>query len=521
MNNLKKYFDFAFFGALALFFIVVYSHYWLTDPVLQRDDILLIRPLDQIRSFGEYLQFAMNNTVLDVQPLRDLTLWINLKFQHMLGYPFFHAVNFLIFFVSIILFRKLLKVLEFSSQAIYLSLLIYSIHPVMVSATGWISARKHSLALVFLLLSLISFIKEKKITIPMIGWFFLSVLSHQIFILFPVWVFLYSKYKKFPQDKTKFSILAAVGFLLFALGTYKTFVMGMGNTTYETFSFFENISRFILSSGRAMSLLLFPVSISGAYDQGHPLNLLGIPLIVMTMAVFYKQKAWDSLLWILLGALAYALTYIAFVNDTYLYLPLICLLIAFNYSFRARPLKLPSVIKNFVLIFCLSLLVLKTISASKMWKSDLDLWRYSWENEGSPYSQIQLSQSLIPLDQEKGIEFLRAGARNFDLVSHREILKYFLTTIYTSNLPIEKKIEIMKECYVDHIIYNSWYGLTLAEGNDFEMREGTGMLKKVLEPEENYVEGSDGRKIYASLKYLCRNFPGKDVVCKELNITSY
>ncbi len=521
MNYLKKHSDFVFFSINLIFFGFLYRDYWFTDPVLMRDDLTLLSPFNNLRDFDEYIRLVLNNTILDVQPVRDLSFWMNLQFQKLAGFPFFHVFNFLIFFTSIILFRNLLKLLGFNAGTIYLSLIIYSVHPVMVSATGWISARKHSLALVFILLALLSFLREKKIRYMTLVWFILSALSHQIFILFPLWLFVYFKAKRLPLEKMRFVLLSIAGGFILFLGTYKTFVLGMGNTTYETFSIFENLSRFILSVGRAVSLLFFPVSISGAYDQGNPLNLLGIPLLVIMSALFIKKKAWDSLIWISLGALAYALTVIAFVNDTYLYLPLITLIIAFNYYFTQNPLPIKPVLKNAFLIFAISLLTLKTISASKMWKSDFVLWRYSYENEGSPYTQILLSVYLMPYDQDKGLEFLRAGAKNFDLTSHLEILKFFLTTIYNSNIPLQTKIEVLKECYIDNVIYNSYYGLTLVEGNEAQTQEGISILKRILKPEETYLEGTDGRKIYTGLRYLCENFPGKKVICEELSINSF
>jgi hypothetical protein len=66
MNLVFRHLPTILFSLLALFFLSLYSQYWRLDPVLKGDDILLISPLEE---------------------LRDLTLWIDLKFQHSFGHP--------------------------------------------------------------------------------------------------------------------------------------------------------------------------------------------------------------------------------------------------------------------------------------------------------------------------------------------------------------------------------------------------------------------------------------------------
>jgi hypothetical protein len=165
--------------------------------------------------------------------------------------------------------------------------------------------------------------------------------------------------------------------------------------------------------------------------------------------------------------------------------------------------------------------MIKTISASGMWKSDFNLWKYSFENEKSPYTQILLSRSVIPVEREKGMQMLIDGIRNFDLSTHENITLFFLKTVYTSPMTIDKKIEILREKFIDTTFYRLYFGVTLAEGNKDEMREGIQMLRPILKPEETYAEGTEEKKIYSSLKYLCKNIPGKETICKELSINFF
>jgi hypothetical protein len=292
----------------------------------------------------------------------------------------------------------------------------------------------------------------------------------------------------------------------------------MGNVTYEDYTLAENISRYVLSVGRSMSLLLVPISISAAYDQGNLLNLAGIPLIVLTLFLFRKGKE-DTLLWLLLAALSHILTYIAFVHDTYLYLTLICLLVAGNFYFQNNPLKLAKEGKLAIPLIFLAFFTYKTIDASKMWLTDLGLWQYSHANEKSPYSAIILASHLMPHDEELGLSFLEWGAENFNFFSHRPLLIFFLHTVYTSSIPIERKIKILEDSSIDHEIYKGYLGLTFLEGSHQQMEKGVAILKPLLLPESEYTPDSEGIKILKSIKYLCKNIPGKAEACDRLGIT--
>lgn len=507
------------YAFLAVFFGLLYRDYFIYDPVLKRDDQLLVKPLTSVSSLGDYIELLANNIITDVQPVRDLSLLLDIQWQRLTGIPSFHAVNFLLFFLILFLFQRLLRTLQFSFQAQIVSLSILAAHPLMVSAVGWISSRKHTLAVIFILLTLLSYLKNKKITSATFIYFALSILSHQMFVLFPLWLVLYIHFKDEKKDWPKLiGLMTLAAFVLF-LGTFKTFYLGMGNVTYRDYSVIENISRYILSVGRSFTLVMLPASIAGAYFQGSIWNIIGLPLFVGSLFLFYKSKnKADPLLWITLAGFGHILTIIAFVNDTYLYLPLICFIIAMNYLFRAHPLKLPRKLQLTVAALVVALLGWKTVDASQMWKSDLALWNYSYENEESPFNAILLGSHLLPHDEKLALGFLEWGGKNFDLVSHKPILFYFLNTIMGSSLTASEKIRILREAQVDHEIYNSYFGLALLEGDTLQTREGLELLKKNLQAEEKYSPGTEGRLVIKTIRDLCRRKTNKQYVCQELSI---
>ena len=175
---------------------VVYSEQIHKDPILKRDDVLLILPLKPATTISKYVDDVASNAILDFQPVRDLSFILDIKFIEISGLSSFHATNAVIFLGVLFVLFKLLEALGFSKNQVVCSGLLFAVHPIMVSSIGWISARKHTLALFFLLLSLLSFVKHKNITKTAIFLYVVSILSHQIFILFPLWLFVYSHVKK-------------------------------------------------------------------------------------------------------------------------------------------------------------------------------------------------------------------------------------------------------------------------------------------------------------------------------------
>lgn len=509
------------FALIIVFYSILYTNYLIKDPILSRDDLLLILPLKSIYTFTDYINAVKNNYVLDFQPVRDLTFYINVKLNDLAGISTFHLFNFILFIFSIYLVRNLLRVLGFSVVSVLVSTTFYAAHPLMVSSVGWISARKHILALVFILLALIDVLKKKDITLKSILYYFLSILSHQIFILLPCWFWIYFAIKKNRIGLIKLAVMSVLGVLVLFVGVLKTFYLEMGNVTYKYFHWTENISRYVLSIGRSLIQIIFPYSISTDYYQGSILNLIGIPLLILGLFALYKGKnRQNAILWMLLAFLSHVLTCITFINDTYLYLPLICLLISLNYYFQENPLLRVRVReKYFILGLMLILLTMKTIGASQMWRSDKDLWQYSYKNEESPYTSIVLGSYLLKHNEELGLEFIVWGVNNYDLISNQNIFNFFIETIYKSNLSTQKKIKIFKDCYVDFDVYKAFYALTLLEGSETQLKDGVSLLKPLLKKINIYqTTQTKGMTIIEILKKICLKSNAQGQACFELGI---
>jgi membrane-bound metal-dependent hydrolase YbcI (DUF457 family) len=315
--------------------------------------------------------------------------------------------------------------------------------------------------------------------------------------------------------------MSTLGLSVLIIAITKTFYLEMGNVTYKQYHWTENVSRYVLSVGRSVVQVFFPITISTDYYQGSILNIAGIPFLIIGLYVLFKGKNRnDSLLWIGLAVLSHILTYIAFINDTYLYLPLVCVLISVNFYFINNPLPINKITSSCIVLFCFGLLVTKTLNASQMWRSDKELWQFSYLNEGSPHSSLLLGSYLLKHDEKLALELIEWGAKNYSLSGNRIAYIFFLETINESNLPIQKKIQIYSDCFVDHDANKAFFASALLKGTNDQMIRGVEMLNPILKKISKQKElVSYLPKILKEIKIDCTNDKAKSWTCQELNLT--
>ncbi len=481
-----------------------YFEYVRFDTMLGRDDNLLVPPITRLTSLSQYFDWVRTNEILDTQPLRDLTFYFNVLIQRWTGFSSFHLTNLLIFFVSIFLVSKLLRTLNLSPKRVIWGTAAYAFHPLMVSAVGWVSARKHSLALVFVLLALIEFFRKRDVTWKCGLFLFLSSLAHQIFFLTPLWLFIYARKKNWPLSMRNLSITVVLISTVVALASYKHFYVNAIDARWFEEDSFVNVSRYILSLGRTTVLIFFPASISAFYHQGSFWNLLGIPLLTVLAYASVKGRS-DSSLWVLLGFFAHLPTYIAFVNDTYLYLPLVCSIVALMSTSTAASWVVP---RRGIVVgagLAVALLGLKTLDAALMWRSPQRLWSYSYRNEPSPHNAIGLSGYLA--DKRESVKLLEWGGKNFNFNHQMNLLPYFLSSVYAAPVAPDERTRILRECFFDHPLYRSYLGLSLLSGTSADAMEGRLMLAAGLNDPRGGLEKEQRVFVARELARLCQRSP--------------
>ena len=168
------------FGAFLLYSPLIFY-----GTITSYDDSMLLAPLKGISTLGEYLQAFNRGAILDLQPIRDLSFFIDLK----LGLSFYLTNFLLLAFIGHKLYQ-LLRSLGHDSALWIVAVFIFS--PIVMSSGGWIAARKHLLCVVFIVPALIEVFRWRdgaispKASFKISFLYTLSVLSQPMNVFFPI-----------------------------------------------------------------------------------------------------------------------------------------------------------------------------------------------------------------------------------------------------------------------------------------------------------------------------------------------
>lgn len=142
--------DSVFFIFLFSLLVAVYSKPIFFHPTLNFDDTSLIGPLKEVHSLEKYKELIDQNVILDVQPVRDLSFWVELEVERLTGFRNSQALNLLLWFGALLFLNSILTKWNVSPFFRYGIIAVVSMHPVVTSSVAWTSARKHLLSLFFL-----------------------------------------------------------------------------------------------------------------------------------------------------------------------------------------------------------------------------------------------------------------------------------------------------------------------------------------------------------------------------------
>ena len=389
-------------AAIVVILSFIYGELVLHSPILGRDDTLLIDPLQQIQSLREFAAYAFALENPDRQPVRDLSLFADVLLERATGFRTFHLQNLLIFFLSILGLHGLLQRLSSEPLAqkdsqrnlIYGLCLLFAVHPIFTMSVGWISARKHLLALLFLIYSLKAYLDWKKTnrtraSVSMLGLYFLSVLSQPIHIFLPLWwcldLALSSGFRILKERKAVlgFGLIVCLSLLLWNYSHYAVIYVGNSEKLRALDPMaFSPLGDSLLALGRYTWNILVPLGYSLTYLPSAPQNLLGIFCFTICQYFLFSCLGWRVWLsWMMLSlfSLIIVLTKIPdlFVSDTY---ALGSVLVAYIFIFLIldQEKKTSAHERKYLAPLGFLLLVGFTVSSwnsVKMWKSDLALWQ--------------------------------------------------------------------------------------------------------------------------------------------------
>jgi hypothetical protein len=238
------------------------------------DAYFILPYLESLPNLGKYFADQMNLVTFDLQPIRDLSLWIDLWVYQKTGLNIFICHNLILFFLTLLIWKKIIQEENnnSSSPLILLSLLLMAAHPVYAHSISYSMARKHLLSFFFISLSTFCFLRSIKKN--ELAWkdiflitlsYCLSILSQPISLLFPFWTIIYTGLHRIKITKSHAFLLLSLG-LIFVLGVAVNFYY------YENSSIMESI--FGTKTKEAFNLELKTYSFfSYFYNAFYPFNL--------------------------------------------------------------------------------------------------------------------------------------------------------------------------------------------------------------------------------------------------------
>jgi hypothetical protein len=389
-----------FSGFILLTLITLYSNLLINDPLLSYDDRPLINAVASATSLNSYVSNVKNGIIPDLQPVRDLSyvfdIWLSQKFH----FQPFHLTNLILWWLIVFLFYQLMKHETNHELAIALTF-FFALSPVFASSVAWVAARKHLLSTLFILAATVVSVRKKnricelKYFIGIYVLFLLSALSQPINVLWPIWLFLYTKkeLKKFPM----FLLMISMVLLIFA------------NYKYYNSELFESISAFgkfnsegvspgtsLLAIGRYFLLCFIPFgALPTSHYQGSYENLVGLVLIAMVMGLFFirfKRSKNDNLLPFLYFLLPLTVvtfkTTNVFCSDTYLLNASVGLywffgLLLTNSQYTKK-------ISTLIILYAVCCGIY-THFYLKAFSSDRELWSYTFNKEENSQSAMVMA----------------------------------------------------------------------------------------------------------------------------------
>lgn len=313
---------FGVFLSLFCFFPILTS-----EHLLDKDAALVIEPLSGIKGLGDYFDIFLTKKLLDIQPIRDLFLFINIFLTRIIGHQTFGFANWFIWILTCFYARQVARYYG-NKKVVDFFLLLLVTHPMMMWVISWPLAMKHLLSSLFCLIAFFYSVKfkhnETQNTFLVFVFFFLSLLSQPISIFFPFIVLIF-----FWPERNKKEVRVLLGILFLSslvIGILNWFYYSnvfaiYSGTTIIQPPFSIGLSQRLFVFSRAMTQIFFPIAFAGDYNPASTLGLVGIPLLAI---VLYLKRVNLKQVFFFLSLIFYPLVSAnvritsVFLSDTYL-----------------------------------------------------------------------------------------------------------------------------------------------------------------------------------------------------------
>ncbi len=250
---------------------------------------------------GARIEYDSYRPLQIVTYLIDRALWGKGVFGYHLTSAFLHIlVSLLIYWLITILFKD--------NTLAALTACLFTVHPVHVEAVSYISGRADILAALFMLLSLILYIKGSDTKNP---WPYLAsvlsyaaaILSRENSLIFPILILLYHySFKiRFPWKK----LVPYVGVItLYAIA--RIWVLNTSMSAIPSTTCLERIPGFLIAMCNYMRLLVAPANLHMEYGNtvmhfSDPKAFIGLVIIIALITLAIMKRKGDTIIFFSIG----------------------------------------------------------------------------------------------------------------------------------------------------------------------------------------------------------------------------
>lgn len=477
--------------------VILFFHFDLirTDSLLMRDDFMLINPVAQTTSIFDYFRNLFAGVYSDLQPIRDLSFYFNIKIHQFFGYGGFHLMNILLGGLILVLSRRILKFLNLSEFCIFVGIVFVACHPVFNSSLAWVSNRKHLLSFVFMLLFALENFKQDGKGWKSFLWAALSFLSQPITIFIPPLVVLYKK-----QFKKWDIAVILLSMFIFVLNVwfYKSQTQFVGRDFINSFN--SELGNYILKFFRVSMQILFPVKLAMEYDLGSPFNFYGIFLSILFLYIVIKvtQPKKHLLIYLIICSTLFPVVSWG-VKDAYL----IPTLLLCGYLLAKSNNK----ILYYLCIPYFIFLGFYSVKFTSMWQNDLSLTETSYEVEGGAMNMGLYAHQLAKKDPAKAYEYYSEVFKAYPDMTNPPLQAERAKALFKSKRSNEDKLIVFQKEKTPDVFMLFYEAKLLSEMGKVEKSENA--FKALSE----VLRNPDAAKIFITL--ICEDVENS-VDCKKV-----
>jgi hypothetical protein len=318
---------------LVIFAVIIAHTNFLFPKVAENPDSNFIYPfLSKINSPWEYLSQLTALETIDFQPIRDLTLFVDVWFENRLGLNVSIFLNTVIWayccclILSIII--RFFKRLDEMTAVIVVS--CYSVYPIFLQTINWGISRKHLLAFMFTLLATKAFLEwfqSRTGQFKIVVFYTLSVLSLPISVGWPVWCLCYLwliHRDKLKEGRKLISLLVIIMLLLVTINVAYYNTSSTYLQLYPKKANLISVEFIALNLGQHFWQLIYPYNLAFHYTfRNGAVTGFILFLALLTFAVVKLRERKLFWAWLLFAAahVSIILTTPTIYFDTYLLSP--------------------------------------------------------------------------------------------------------------------------------------------------------------------------------------------------------